>query len=78
MRNVIGIIQALMEEGAAGVLDFPTFRLFSPEAWKEKFFEKEVNAQNHVVILYSEEQDGYWLHTRDTSNWSFTNSTVTS
>ena len=64
MRNVIGIIQSLMEEGAAGVLDLPTFSLFSPQAWEERFFEKEVNAQNHVVILYSEEANGYWLHTR--------------
>ena len=64
MRNVIGIIQALMDEGAVGVLDFQTFSLYSPEIWKDLFFEKEVNAQNHVVILYSEETDGYWLHTR--------------
>ena len=64
MRNAIGIIQALMEEGAVGVLDLPTFSLYSPESWKERFFEKEINAQNHVKILYSEEQDGFWLHTR--------------
>lgn len=28
------------------------------------FFEKEINAQNHVVILISEENGKYWLHTR--------------
>ena len=64
MRNVIGIIQSLMEEGAIGVLDVPVFTLYSPQIWKERFFEKEINAQNHVMILYSEEADGYWLHTR--------------
>lgn len=64
MRNVIGIIQSLMEEGAAGVLDLPTFSIYSPPSWKDRFFEKEVNAQNHVKILYSQEPDGYWLHTR--------------
>ena len=64
MRNVIGIIQSLLDEGAVGVLDASTFRLISPQDWKDRFFEKEVNAQNHAVILFSEEEDGYWLHTR--------------
>lgn len=64
MISVIGIIQSLMEEGAAGVLDFPAVRLFSPAEWEERFFEKEISACNHVVILYSEEPDGFWLHTR--------------
>ena len=64
MRNVIGIIQALFEEGAAGVLDCLTFTLYSDQDWEERFFEKEINAQNHVKILYSEESGGWWLHTR--------------
>lgn len=64
MRNIIGIMQALIDHGAVGILDFLTFNLYSPDKWTEKFFEKEVNAQNHVMILYSKEEDGYWLHTR--------------
>lgn len=65
MRNAVGIIQAFIDQGAAGILDPQTITLYSPERWTEKLFGKEVNAQNHVVILYSEEEDGcYWLHTR--------------
>ena len=64
MRNTVGFLQALLEQGGVGVFDLLTFTLFSPEAWKERFFEKEINAQNHVVILVSEEEGGYWLHTR--------------
>ncbi|MBR4163795.1 MAG: hypothetical protein IKR11_09760 [Solobacterium sp.] len=64
MRNVIGIIQAFTEKGVTGILDLMTFSLFSPVEWKERFFEKEINAQNHTVILVSEEENGYWLHTR--------------
>ena len=64
MRNVIGIIQALTEQGACGILDLLTFSLYSPQEWNTRFFEKEINALNHVVILFSEEEDGYWLHTR--------------
>jgi hypothetical protein len=38
--------------------------LYSPEKWTERFFDKEINAQNHAVILYSKEENGFWLHTR--------------
>ena len=64
MRNVIGIIQAFAEKGAVGILDFLTFELYSPEDWHDIFFEQDINAQNHVKILYSEDEDGIWLHTR--------------
>lgn len=64
MKNVIGIIQAFFDKGAVGVLDLQTFSLFSEENWTEHFFKKEVNAQNHVIILCSEENGNYWLHTR--------------
>lgn len=64
MRNVIGFVQALVEQGACGVLDLLTFSLLDPTKWTKRFFEKEINAQNHVVILISKEEDRYWLHTR--------------
>jgi hypothetical protein len=64
MRNVIGICQAFIDKGAVGIFDTQTFRIYSPEEWTEKFFGKDVNAQNHVLIMFSEEEDGYWIHTR--------------
>jgi hypothetical protein len=65
LRNVIGIIEAFIDKGAVGILDPQTITLYSPEEWTERFFEKEVNAQNHVMIMCSEEENGeYWLHTR--------------
>lgn len=64
MRNVIGICEAFIDKGAAGILDLQTFTLYSPEKWTEDFFGKDVNAQNHVVIMFSEDDDGYWIHTR--------------
>ena len=65
MRNVIGIIEAFIDKGAVGILDHQTIALYSPEEWTERFFEEEVNAQNHVMIMCSEEENGeYWLHTR--------------
>ena len=64
MRNAIGIIQAFIDKGAVGILDPQVITLYSPAQWTEKFFDKEVNAQNHVMILNSKDDDGYWLHTR--------------
>lgn len=65
MRNTIGFVQALLETGAKGVLDLQTFSLHSPEEWTDKFFGREFNPNNHVVILSSEMEDGsVWLHTR--------------
>ena len=64
MRNTIGIIEAFIDKGAKGVLDLQTFTLYSPREWTDRFFGKEVNAQNHVIIMFSEEEGGYWVHTR--------------
>jgi hypothetical protein len=65
MRNIIGIIQAFIDKGAAGVLDLMTFTLYSTSEWDKRFFSQdEVNAQNHVVIMFSKDDNGYWIHTR--------------
>lgn len=64
MRNLIGICEAFIDKGAKGILDLQTFTLYSPEEWTERFFGKDVNAQNHVIIMFSEDEDGYWIHTR--------------
>ena len=64
MRNASGIIQAFIDKGAVGILDPQTIALHSPEQWTQKYFDKEVDALRHVVILYSREGEKYWLHTR--------------
>ena len=64
MRNLIGICEAFIDKGAKGILDLQTFTLYSPREWTDRFFGKDVNAQNHVLIMFSKEDDGYWIHTR--------------
>ena len=50
MRNVIGIIQAFIDKGAAGVLDLMTFTLYSTSEWNKRFFaQDEVNAQLQLI-----------------------------
>ena len=64
MRNLIGFCEAFIDKGAKGILDLQTFTLYSPKEWNDRFFGKDVNAQNHVLIMFSKEDDGYWIHTR--------------
>ncbi len=64
MRNVIGFIQAFVDDGAVGVLDLQTFTLFAPNEWENRIFMKEFTPYDHVVIFTSEEDEGMWLHTR--------------
>ena len=65
LRNVIGFVQAFVDQGAVGVMDVMTISLMSAEEWTGKIFEPEFNPWKHVTILISEEADGSrWLHTR--------------
>ncbi len=65
LRNSIGFVQALLETGADGVMDLQTITLYTPEEWKRRIFEPELDPRAHVVILISEMEDGrLWLHTR--------------
>ena len=64
MRNLIGICEAFIDKGAKGILDLQTFTLYSPKEWTDRFFGKDVNAQNHVLIMFSKEDDRYGSHTR--------------
>lgn len=65
LKNSIGVIKALTEKGAVSVLDVQTSQFYTPEDWVKKYFEpRKPQPHNHVVILYSENDEGLWVHTR--------------
>lgn len=65
MRNIIGVLQALSEKGATGILDLQTITLYRPGEWTERMFLPEFAPSSHVSILSSQLRDGsLWLHTR--------------
>jgi hypothetical protein len=65
LRNVIGIVQAMIEAGAVGVVD-TALHWWSAERWTADVFEPDAPSfLAHVAILGSGEADGtLWLHTR--------------
>ena len=65
LKNSIGIMQAVIETNIVAVLDLQIFEWYEPNEWTKKYFEpKAPNSFNHVKILFSEEGEDIWLHTR--------------
>jgi hypothetical protein len=65
LKNTVGIIQAIIETNIIAVLDLQIFEWFEPEEWSRKFFEpKSPVPYDHVKILWSNDSNFIWLHTR--------------
>jgi hypothetical protein len=65
-RDTIGLLTALLEAGGVAIFDAHVLRWWSPESWRTEIFEPAAaQPHKHVVILFSEQDDGSsWLHTR--------------
>ncbi|MFC0216632.1 hypothetical protein ACFFK0_29985 [Paenibacillus chartarius] len=65
-RNMIGIVQAAVEQGAVAVLDAQTLRWYSAEEWSETFFaQSAIRPLDQTALLVTKEgEDVYKLHTR--------------
>ena len=62
LRNVIGIIQALLEKGATGVLDMPIVKWMNAKEWDENYFKHgEPYPFHHVIILKTKMNNTYWF-----------------
>ncbi|HEY7214659.1 MAG TPA: hypothetical protein VIC28_08510 [Thermoanaerobaculia bacterium] len=67
LRDVVGFLTYLADNGAVAVLDPQTFTLWSPARWRSEFFAPDGPVPHrHVVILTSEDRrpDRLWFHTR--------------
>jgi hypothetical protein len=66
IRNIIGIVQSVLEQGAFCVLDIQTLNWYTSSEWESEFFiNEQFNPFKHVVILVSKmENSMYWIHTR--------------
>jgi hypothetical protein len=68
LRDTVGFISALLDQGGVGVYDPQRFAWWSPASWAQQIFEPNAAApQHHCIILISEDGDSRdlkWVHTR--------------
>lgn len=65
-RDVIGLLQWLIDQGAGAILDMTAAEWWSPGDWRSRVFDpSEPLPHRHVTIYASPQDDGrIWLHTR--------------
>jgi hypothetical protein len=65
-RDAVGLVQALLESGGVAVFDPSQLKWWTAQEWRKRAFEPGGSVpRHHVVILYSDEDDGTrWYHTR--------------
>lgn len=68
LRDAVGIVTALLDQGGLAVLDLQILHFWTPEEWRTRIFEPAGPVPDrHAVILVSEERDlpgTVWFHTR--------------
>lgn len=65
LRDTIGVVTALLDAGGVAVFDAVALRWWSPAEWRETIFEPAgPEPIEHVTLLASEEEDGFWMHSR--------------
>ena len=65
LRDVIGLTTYLLDHGGMAVADPQQFELYDAERWHREIFDSgKPNVAKHVKILFSDEPDGRWYHTR--------------
>ena len=65
LRDIVGVMTYLLDNGGVCVYDPQAFHFFGKTEWTEKIFTPNGSLpRNHVIILYSEEKGEKWYHTR--------------
>ncbi len=65
LRNLIGIIQSLLEKGATGVIDMSITKWLDPKDWNDIYFKHGKSFPKHHVVIYKTEIDDLrWFGTQ--------------
>jgi hypothetical protein len=67
LRDIIGFITSMMDQGCICVCDPQMQEWWSPRSWRTRIFDvNEAAPRQHVVVRFSEDTnpEKYWVHTR--------------
>ena len=68
LRDTAGVVSAVVEQGALGVLDLPAAHWWSAEEWVKRFVDRcEFQVGDHVQVVVTDDDrhhPGVWVHTR--------------
>lgn len=65
LRDTIGVVTALLDAGGVAVLDAVALRWWPKNEWREIIFDPAgPEPIEQITLLASEEEDGFWLHSR--------------
>ena len=65
LRDIVGMTTYLLDNGGFAVADPQQFELYDAERWHREIFGSGTpNVLKHVKLLFSDEPDGRWYHTR--------------
>jgi len=65
LRDSVGMMSYFLHHGGFAVCDPQQLALFNRDLWQLEVFEPGMaGLGKHVMILYSDESDGRWFHTR--------------
>lgn len=64
LRDVLGVVAALLDGGGIGVIEPQTLQLYAPQIWRETFWSGAFDAASHAAILLSPQDEKMWMHTR--------------
>ena len=64
-RDAVGVMTYFFDHGGACLYDPFMFKWWTKDEWQSKVFkEEEFSVFEHTTILFSQEEDGLWYHTR--------------
>ena len=68
LRDLVGTITALADQGGVAILDPQTLSMVDPAEWHRRYFARDAfQPRDHVLILCSEDEGNagrLWVHTR--------------
>jgi hypothetical protein len=68
LRDVVGVLTYLLDNGGAAILDLLTLEWWDPDGWRQRIFDPHAAVPTHHVSILMSREEGqaqdWWFHTR--------------